>query len=179
MLSAGDEWSRLRLPQPPSASDLSSMQSDALLRFVINSMISTHAFSLIACSKSCTFRNVLYGTGIQFTFSLFSLSPHRFQNIPPPLAVSNRQRSRLLASGGLALLLISRIGSFNFRSLGNSNPHVRASAAARCVIARRIKGASAAVFVLGGGSSGQSRGGSGLSVTWPVLWPPSMMRLTG
>jgi hypothetical protein len=178
MLSAGDEWSRLCLPRPPSASDLSSMQSHALLRFVINSMISTHALSLIACSKSCTFRTVLYGTGIQSSFSLFPLSPH-FQKFPPPPAVSNRQRSRLVASGGLALLLISRICSFNVRSLGNSNPHVRASAAASCAIARRIKGAAAAVFVLGGGSDELSRRGSGLSVTWPVLWPPSMMRLTG
>jgi hypothetical protein len=155
------------------------MQSDALLRYVINSMISTHAFSLIACSKTCTFRNVLYGTEIQCPFSLFSLSPRLCQKIPPPLAVSNRQRLRLLASGGLALLLISRIGSFDVRSLGKSNLHARASAAARCAIARRIKGATAAVFALGGGSSGQSRGGSGFSVTWPVLWPPSMMRLTG
>jgi len=169
------EWARLGLPRPPrnffEALD-KTQTSIALLRFVMDGIVTAHAHLAIACSKSLTFCPVL--------------PPPPFPPRPPrlPHLLSPPQRMRVLATGGIALLLLSSLDT----PAGQPPPPLRNSRAIACGIARRVKGAAAASFELGGsggcddgsgGGVGGSGGGSEMvnGTTWPVMWPPRLLLL--
>jgi hypothetical protein len=106
------EWLQLGLPPLPHSFDDSS-DSAALLHLVISSIIVHHACSTISASRSFTFPPSLpsSATGIHYSFSFSSLQSRTPTRLPHIIAVS--QRRRLLAAGGIALLLTRRMATLN------------------------------------------------------------------
>jgi hypothetical protein len=148
------QWQQLKLSPPPhsirhihtrgSVKDVHEWNSLELLQYVMHDLVAQHCLSVLACSRSLTFRAQL------------NCSPC----VALPLLVSNPQRLRLLASGGLLLLLL------RLTDAAAARVAFRYCAGFGEAITRRVKGAAAASFALHGCCSGAN---------WPVIWPPRML----